>query len=434
MLKSLKKSKLKIIIVGGGFAGLKLANELRNLNGAEILLIDKYNYHQFQPLFYQVATGGLDASNISFPLRKAFHGYKNVKYRLAILQQIHERERYIDTDIGKFSFDLLVVATGADTNWYGNQNIQAKAFPMKSTVEALQLRHRLIENFERALGCSGAAERKSLMTIVVVGAGPTGVEISGAFSELRAKILPKDYPELDFTEMRVVLLEGANKTLSVMSAKSSSDSLQYLNELNIEVRLNTFVKDYDGENVTLSSGEIIQSSTVIWAAGVTGNVPNGIGKECLAPGNRIKVDRYNQVLGSECLFALGDICFMETPLYPKGHPQLANVANTQAKNLAKNIMRKLAGSSEWVPYEYYDKGSMATIGRHRAVVDIPKPKLHVNGYLAWLMWMGLHLLLILGAKNKIQIFINWIYKYFTWDQSLRLLIKHSYRERKEDNK
>lgn len=419
---------MKVIIIGGGFAGLKLAHGLNNKSGIEVLVIDKYNYHQFQPLFYQVATGGLDASNISFPLRKAFHKSKNIKFRLAALERINSQANTIQTSIGEFNYDILVIATGADTNWFGNDTLKAAAFPMKSTVEALQLRHRFIENFETALITNDEAERQSLMTIVIVGAGPTGVEVSGALSELRSKILPKDYPELNFNKMRVILLEGSNKTLATMSEKSSTDSQKYLENMGVEVKLNSIVKDYDGNNVVLNDGTVIKSKTVIWAAGVTGNVPDGIDKTIVVRGNRITVDRQNKVSGTNNIYAIGDVAYMETPLYPKGHPQLANVAINQGVTLAKNLIKIEKGETSLLEYEYKDKGSMATVGRHRAVVDIPKPKLHIKGFLAWLMWMGLHLLLILGVKNRIQIFVNWIYKYFTWDQSLRLLIKDSYRK------
>ncbi|HEX6914284.1 MAG TPA: NAD(P)/FAD-dependent oxidoreductase [Chitinophagaceae bacterium] len=418
---------MKILIVGGGFAGLKLARALSNKRGIEVLLIDRFNYHQFQPLFYQVATAALDASNISFPLRKVFQGSRNIRFRLAELQQIHSGRNAITTDIGEFSYDVLVIATGADTNWFGNNKLKEAAFPMKSTVEALQLRHRLIENFEQAVITTDAREREALMTIVVVGGGPTGVEVSGALAELRNHTLCKDYPELDFSQMKIYLLEGAGKTLAVMSEKSSRQSQEYLQRLRVDVKLNSIVKDYDRENVVLQDGTVIRSRTVIWAAGVTGNLPKGIDPSLVVRGNRIKVDRFNKVAGTQNIYAIGDIAYMETPLYPKGHPQLANVAINQGKNLAENLIRLSRHEGTWKEFEYKDKGSMATVGRHLAVVDIPKPKWHFGGFLAWMVWMGLHLLLILGVKNRIQIFINWVYNYFTWDQSLRLLIRNSYR-------
>lgn len=422
---------MKVVIIGGGFAGLKLARTLSNKKGIEVLLIDKFNYHQFQPLFYQVATAALDASNISFPLRKVFQGSKNIRFRLAELKQLNSERNTITTDIGEFEYDVLVLATGADTNWFGNDKLKEAAFPMKSTTEALQLRHRLIENFEKAVISLDERERQALMTIVVVGGGPTGVEVSGALADLRNHTLCKDYPELDFSQMKIYLLEGTGKTLAMMSEKSSKQSQQYLEKMGIEVKLNSIMKDYDGEQVILQDGTVIRSKTVIWAAGVRGNVPAGIDPSLVVRGNRIKVDRFNKVIGTTNIYAIGDIASMTTPLYPNGHPQLANVAINQGKNLGKNFIRLQNGEERLEEYEYKDKGSMATIGRHKGVVDIPRPKLHFGGFLAWMVWMALHLFLILGVKNRVQVFINWVYSYFTWDQSLRLLIRNSYRGWKE---
>ena len=422
---------MRVIIVGGGFAGLKLARTVANTKDIEVLLLDKNNYHQFQPLFYQVATSGLDASNISFPLRKAFQKAKNVHLRLTSLKEIHAAENKIVTDIGEFNYDVLVIATGADTNFFGNQKIKSSAFPMKSTSEALALRHHIIENFEHALLAKNEEELQERMTVLIVGGGPTGVELSGAIAEMRKYILPKDYPELDFTKMKILLVEGSPKTLGAMSEKSSEQSCKYLNALGVTVKTNTVVKDYDGTTATLSTGETLKTKTLLWAAGVQGNVPGGIDATQVVRGNRIKVDRYNKVIGSENIYAIGDIAYMETPKYPKGHPQLANVAINQGKNLAINLKHQVNGNKHLQKeFEYHDKGSMATVGRNLAVVDIPKPKIHFGGWLAWLVWMGLHLVLILGVKNKLQIFINWMYKYFTYDQNLRLLIRNSYREEK----
>jgi NADH dehydrogenase len=414
---------MKIIIIGGGFGGLKIAHELNNKNGFDVLLIDKFNYHQFQPLFYQVATAALDASNISFPLRKAFHNSKNIRFRLAEVQNVIPTQNKIQTSIGEFDYDMLVIATGADTNFFGNEKLKECSFPMKTTVEAVQLRHRLIENFEHALLAKDDPEQlQKLMTIVITGGGATGVEISGALAELRNNILPKDYPELDFKMMRICLLEGGGKLLAAMSEKSSEQSLQYLKKLGVEVMLNTLVSDYDGNTVVLKDGNKISTKTVIWAAGIKGNVPAGIAPELVVRGNRIKVDRYSKVHGSENIYAVGDIAYMEEPDYPKGHPQVANVAINQGKNLAHNLLHAQKGKA-LTEFHYKDKGSMATVGRNLAVVDMSKPKLHFGGWFAWVTWMVLHLFLLLGVKNKIQVFVNWIYKYFTYDQSLRLLIK-----------
>lgn len=419
---------MKVVIVGGGFGGLKLARRLNNKKGFEVLLIDKFNFHQFQPLFYQVATAGLDASNISFPLRKAFQKSKNIRIRLTELKKVLAADNKMITDNGEESYDILVLATGADTNFFGNQQLSEHAFPMKSTVEALQLKYRLIENFEDALSTKNEQELQRLLNIVVVGGGPTGVEISGALAEMKKYVLPMDYPELDFSRMNIYLLEGTPKTLSSMSERSSMQSKKYLQKLNVQVMTGAHVKDYDGKNVSLGDGSIIPSSTVIWAAGIKGNVPAGIDNALIAKGNRIKVDRYNKVDGSENIYVIGDLAYMETPNYPNGHPQVATVAIQQAKLLEKNLTKILKGEKLLTEYEYYDRGSMATVGRNLAVVDVPHPfskgkRLHFGGFFAWMIWMFLHLMLILGIKNRFFVFINWVINYFTFDQSLRLIFK-----------
>lgn len=422
---------MKLIIIGGGFAGLKLARKLNNRAGFDITLIDRFNYHQFQPLFYQVATAGLDASNISFPLRKVFHKSKNVKIRLAEVKEIDTSARKVFTDIGSFDYDALVIATGADTNFFGNEGLIKNAFPMKSTVEALQLRHRLLQNFEDALMAKDAETLEQLMTIVVAGGGPTGVELSGAIADMKKYQLPKDFPELDFNKMKIYLLEGTGKTLGTMSEKSSADSQRYLEKLGVTVLTNSLLKEYDGQTVTLQNGDTISTQMVIWAAGIKGNVPVGIDKELIVRGNRIKVDRRNRVLGYNDVYALGDVAYMEEPNWPKGHPQVASVAIQQADTLAENLRRieMKSGEEHFQDFTYYDKGSMATVGRNLAVVDIPKPKLHFGGFTAWLVWMSLHLMLILGVKNRFFVFSNWLYNYFTYDQNLRLIFKAFYREK-----
>ncbi len=448
MTTIISTTKMKIVIIGGGFGGLKVARSLNNKAGFEIYLLDKYNYHQFQPLFYQVATAGLDPSNISFPLRKVFHKSRNVHFRMAEVKEIvvadnlpapprepiwakeshvTGRQGKVVTDIGDFTYDVLVLATGADTNFFGNQNLIDNAFPMKSTVEAVRLRHRLIQNFEDALSAKNETELQRLMTVVVVGGGPTGVELSGAIADMRRFVLPKDYPELDFTKMKIYLLEGGPKILGAMSEKSSEDSLKYLQKLNVIVQINTVVKDYNGKIVTLQSGTTIESAMVIWAAGIKGNIPEGISKDLIVKGNRIKVDRFNKVSGFDNIYAVGDVAYMETEKYPNGHPQVASVAIQQGNLLAYNLRRMEMKSPHIKEFEYYDKGTMATVGRNLAVVDIPKPKLHIRGFLAWMMWMGLHLVLLLGVKNRLSVFSNWIYNYITYDQNLRLIFKEFYR-------
>ncbi|MFN2439619.1 MAG: NAD(P)/FAD-dependent oxidoreductase [Chitinophagaceae bacterium] len=421
---------MKVVIVGGGFAGLRLARKLNNKAGFEVLLVEKFNYHQFQPLFYQVATAALDASNISFPLRKAFHNSKNVHIRMAELKQVLPNQNKIITDIEEFTYDVLVLAMGADTNFFDNQQIASHAFPMKSTVEAIQLRHRFIQNFEDALTAKTEDELQKLMNVVIVGGGPTGVELSGALSEMKKYVLPKDYPELDFKKMKIYLLEGGDKPLSSMSEKSSEDARKYLKRLGVTLLTDTIVKDYDGQHVMLANGKTIPSNMVIWTAGIKGNVPEGIDKSLIVKGNRIKVDRNNKIAGFDNVYVLGDLAYMETPKYPTGHPQVASVAIAQAGVLADNLRRIERKANDFFEFEYFDKGSMATVGRNLAVVDIPKPKLHLRGLLAWLIWMGLHLFLILGVKNRLFVFFNWVYSYITYDQSLRLIFKEFYKTKK----
>lgn len=426
---------MKIIILGAGFGGLRLARKLSNKPGIEMILIDRFNYHQFQPLFYQVATAGLDASNISFPIRKVFQKTRNLQFRLAEVQRIMTGERKVVTDVGDFAYDVLVIATGADTNFFGNLQIAENAFPMKSTVEALQLRHRLLHNFEDALIAKDKKDSvhlQRLMNIVVVGAGPTGVELSGAIADMRRFQLPKDFPELDFTQMKIYLLEGTGKTLSMMSEQSSRESLHYLQKLGVTVMTSTLLKEYDGVKALLQTGETIDTSLVIWAAGIKGNIPGGIDQNLVAKGNRIKVDRQCRVSGTDSVFAIGDVAYMEEEAWPAGHPQVAPVAMQQADLLAGNLLRMemKSGAGQFSQFTYNDKGSMATVGRNLAVVDVPKPKLHFKGFFAWMIWMGLHLMLILGVKNRFFVFSNWLYNYFTYDQNLRLIFKAFYREPK----
>ncbi|MBP6687697.1 MAG: NAD(P)/FAD-dependent oxidoreductase [Lacibacter sp.] len=417
---------MKLIILGGGFGGLRLANLLSNKKGIDITLIDRFNYHQFQPLFYQVATAALDASNISFPLRKAFQNSRNVRIRMAEVERIDIVAKQVITNEDTYSYDYLVIATGASTNFFGNKNLEEHAFPMKSTVEALQLRHKLIHNFEDALHVTDKAALQRLMNVVVVGGGPTGVELSGAIAEMKKYVLPKDYPELDFSMMNIYLLEGTGKTLAAMSEQSSAHSLNYLQRLGVTVMTNSLLQDYDGKNVTLKDGTTISSALVIWAAGIKGNIPAGIDPSLIARGNRIKVDEFNFVQGLNNVFAIGDIAYMEEEQFPNGHPQVAPVAIQQATLLAANLLNLRQGKIAKA-FHYNDKGAMATVGRNLAVVDVPKPKMHFGGFFAWLIWMGLHLMLILGVKNRFFVFSNWLYNYFTYDQSLRLIFKEFYR-------
>ncbi|WP_374163143.1 NAD(P)/FAD-dependent oxidoreductase [Arcticibacter sp. MXS-1] len=410
---------MKVIIIGAGFAGLDLAQKLNNREGIEVLLIDKVTYHQFQPLFYQVATSALEPSSISFPIRKVFQRSRNIRIRITRVQAIRRAQNIVETDTGSYPYDVLVIATGADTNYFGNEKLASLALPMKSTLEAVKLKNRIINNFEDALEVADPMERKKYLTIVIAGAGPTGVELAGAISEMRKNMLPKDYPELDFRMMDIYLLDGLEKPLFNMSPQSSGDASQYLNELGIIQKMKTIVKDYDGENVMLADGGVIKSKTLIWAAGVKGNVPAGIEPELVIKG-RIRVDRFNKVIGTPNIYAIGDIATMETPLYPKGHPQLASVAKSQGKFLGRNLIRYTMGEP-MEEYEFENKGSMATIARGRGVVDMEKPfKMHLNGVLAWMTWMLLHASLLHGGKNRVIVFVNWLYKLFSFDQTLRL--------------
>lgn len=413
----MSQSNKRVVILGAGFAGLQLARQLSN-SSFDITLIDRYNFHQFQPLFYQVATARIEPSSISFPLRKIFQGKKNIHVRVAEVKEINSHANMVITDEGAYRYDLLVIATGCTTNFFGNKDLAARAFPMKSTTEAMALRNRILMNFEDALYAANET-LEEIMNIVVVGGGPTGVELSGALAEMKRNVLPKDYPDMDFSKLNVYLLEGSPVTLGPMSAASQQKSQLYLEQLGVQVWTNAIVEQYDGHQVQLKDGRSIRTRNLIWAAGVTGNVPAGLPAGIVQRGNRLKVDRYNKVEGFDNIYAVGDIAFMETPKYPKGHPQVANVAINQAKLLGKNL-KTGADTARWKPFEYEDPGSMATVGKRKAVVDLPK--FSFQGRLAWFTWMFLHLMLILSVRNKLFIFINWAISYFTNDTTLRLIL------------
>jgi len=413
---------MKIVIIGGGFGGLTFARKLCKKKDFDITLIDRFNFHQFQPLFYQVATAGLDASNISFPLRKVFQNDRNVHCRMADVKSIDTANNRVISDEQIFSYDKLVIATGADTNFFGNEQLIANTYPMKSTVEALQIKYRLLKNMEDALYEKDEKKLQSLMTVVVVGGGPTGVEMSGAIADMRRFVFPKDYPELDFSKMKIYLLEGSPRTLNGMSERSGSESRAYLTKLNVVVKTETIVSNYDGNTVTMQNGEKIDSAMVVWAAGIKGSIPEGIDKTIIVRGSRITTDRYHKISGTENVYAIGDVAYMETEKYPHGHPQVASVAIAQAISLSENMMASLKGNVQ-KEFEYHDKGSLATVGRNLAVVDIPKPKIHLKGFVAWMFWMTLHLFLLLGVKNRLAVFSNWMYNYITYDQNLRLIFK-----------
>lgn len=411
-------SRKKIVIVGAGFAGLRLAQELENTH-YDVLLIDRNNYHQFQPLMYQVATARLEPASISFPLRKVFQHSKNVRIRIADVLNVDTDSKIVHTSIADFSYDYLVVSFGCTTNYFGNKNIESCTFPMKSVPEAIQLRNRILQTFEDTL-MAGPNELQAMMNFVIVGGGPTGVELAGALAEMKKNILPRDYPDKDFSKLTIYLLEGSPFVLSPMSDDSRKMSRQYLEELGVIVMTETIVSDYDGTTVTLKDGKNIQARNVIWAAGITGNQLKGIPQESITRGNRMIVNRMNEVENLVDVYALGDIAYMETPKYPKGHPQVASVAIAQAKNVAANF-KLVSDTKPLQEFEYHDKGSMATVGKRKAVVDLPK--FSFQGRFAWLLWMFVHLMLILSVKNKLSIFINWMFSYFNNDSTLRVLIR-----------
>jgi NADH:ubiquinone reductase (H+-translocating) len=410
----------RIVIIGGGFAGLKILQRLCK-KAYQLVLIDKNNYHQFQPLLYQVATAGLEPSAISFPFRKVFQSRKNVFIRITEVSRVDVASKRVYTQIGHINYDYLIVATGADTNLFGNDKMRDFIYPMKSISEALGLRNRIISNFEKALIEEDPEKRDGLLNIVLVGGGPTGVELSGAIAEMKRFILPKDYPELDFNRMNIYLLEASDGLLKGMSKKSSAKAYKYLLKLGVNVRLNSLVKDYDGNNIILADGSSLSAKTLIWAAGIKGNSIEGFDPEKWTRGNRIQVDGYNRVTGVENVFAVGDIALLTAdPKYPNGHPQVAQVAIQQAKNVAENL-ENIRKGKPLKEFRYKDLGSMATVGRNLAVVDFPFARF--GGFFAWMVWMFVHLMSIVGIKNRVLIFINWLWNYFTFDQSLRLIIK-----------
>ena len=406
----------KVVIVGGGFAGLNFAKQMAKKE-VEVILVDKQNHHQFQPLFYQVARAGLEPSSISFPFRKIFQKVPNVEFRMTEVESVIPEEHSLKTSSGHISYDHLVIATGCSTNFFGNSSLEEHALPMKTTQEAIAIRNQLLLSFEKIVTASND-EKEALFNLVIVGGGPTGVELAGAFAEMRATILPKDYPKVDFSKMRIIIVEGSGHTLNSMSDNAKTKSEFYLKQMKVEIIKGAHVTSYDGSIVSLDNGETLKAANVIWSAGVKGNTLPGLETASLVR-NRYVTDRFNRIQGFENIYAIGDISYMETPMYPQGHPQLANVAIHQGKNLAKNLL----GSTEnqdWNEYEYKDLGSMATIGKHKAVVDLPKYKF--SGYFAWLIWMFLHLMLILSTRNKLVIFFNWAWSYITNDSSLRLIL------------
>ncbi|WP_417430139.1 NAD(P)/FAD-dependent oxidoreductase [Halpernia sp.] len=406
----------KIIVVGGGFAGLQFARKLNNKTGQKVMMIDKVNHHMFQPLFYQVACGRIEPSNISFPFRKIFQKSRNIQFRMTEVTEVIPEENKIVCKDGTFTYDKLVIATGCKTNFFGNHKMEELTFGMKDTQQAISIRNHVLLTFEKLI-----IERKRTddgnWNIVIVGSGPTGVELAGAFSEMKKEILPRDYPHMNFDDLKIILISATDEPLANMSEEAQKKSEEYLEDFGVDFMKGEFVTDYDGNKIYTKSGKEIASNNVIWAAGVTGNIIDGFPENEMLR-NRYIVDRHNKLKGFDNIYAIGDIAYMETPKYPQGHPQVANVAINQAKTLASNFLKK--DKEKWTDFEYIDRGSMATIGKHRAVVDLPKFKF--QGLLAWYFWMFLHLMLILSVRNKLAIFFNWMWSYFNKDSSLRLII------------
>jgi NADH dehydrogenase len=411
--------QLRVVIIGAGFGGLRIARKLSSRD-FQVVLLDRLNYHQFQPLLYQVATSGVEPSSISFPLRKIFHHRPNVIIRIAEVASLDTASKRVITSIGHIPYDILVLAHGATTHYFNMQDIERYAFPMKSVPEALLLRNTLLQRFEGALSTETAGEKQADLNIVVVGGGPTGVELAGTLAEMKKKILPRDFPELDFSTMHIYLLEASPRLLNGMSEASGEKVKNYLSRLGVTVMTETAVTGYNGETVTLKNGNSILSRTLIWAAGVRGNQLPGLPEEASAPASRIRVDEYNRVTGCADVYAVGDIAFMPSEDYPRGHPQVAPAAIQQADTLARNLAAAKQGKPLQA-FRYLDKGSMATVGRNLAVAEMGK--LRMGGLIAWLAWMAVHLFSIVGVKNKIFVFLNWIWQYFTYDSSLRLIIK-----------
>ena len=411
-------NKPRVVIVGGGFAGLYLARALKG-SDFQVVLIDRNNYHTFQPLLYQVATAGLEPDSIAYPIRRVLQRYADGIFRLAEVSHIDAKEQRVETNIGSINYDYLVLATGSTTNFFGLAPVADQMMPMKSVPEALNLRSLLFQNFEKALLTSDIHQRKAAMSVVIVGGGPTGVELAGALAEMQRHVLPKDYPELDLRQMEVHLFERAPRLLAAMSERSSAEAHGYLSKLGVKVWLDTAVDTYENNIATLSNGNEVGTETLIWAAGVRGQFPEGLDGEAIS-GNRITVNELAQVPGHANIYALGDVARMVTEEQPHGLPMLASVATQQGVWLGKNL-KAMARGKEPKPFVYKDKGSMATIGRNRAVVDLTR--MHFSGMFAWFVWMFVHILLLVGFRNKAVTFIGWVWNYFTYDRSLRLIIR-----------
>lgn len=418
----------RVLIIGGGFGGIKLAKALRKAP-FQVVMFDRNNYHTFQPLLYQVATGGLEPDSIAFPLRKIFSKQSNFIFRMAEVEEVDSVKKIVHTSIGEVSYDYLVIATGSKTNFFGNENLAANSVGMKSIPESLDLRSLTLQNFEESLQKLDGGQAGPLMKFVVVGGGPTGVETAGSLAELKRHVLPSDYPELDLRQMEIHLIEASDRLLAGMSDASGEDAKASLEKLGVHVWLNTLVTDYDGTTLQTNKDREFEASTVIWAAGVTGSLISGIDDEVVEWG-RFKVDEYNRIQSYNDIFAIGDVALMKTEAYPNGHPQVAQGAIQMGATLAKNLISLHKGDGEIVEaFEYNDKGSMATIGRNKAVVDMDK--LHLKGWIAWLTWMFVHLLFLIGFRNKLVVFINWVWSYLTYDKGTRVIIRPFKKKKKE---
>ena len=413
----------KVVIIGGGFAGVNLAKKLAGNESFDITLVDKNNYNFFPPLLYQVATGYLETSNITYPFRKLFRGKKNFMFRLGELEEVLPEQKQVILSTGPVNYDYLVFATGCETNYFGMDNVAKHAIPMKTVADALQMRNTLLERLEEASRSADPVERKKLLTVVVAGGGPTGVEISGMFAEMKRTILAKDYPELKGAGGEIHLVDGLKSVLAPMSEKSQQYTYDTLTKMGVKVKLNVMVKDFVNDTVHFADGSTIEAKNLIWAAGVTAMTFKGMPEEAYGKGKRLQVDEFNKVKGLVDIYAIGDTCIQLTdPGFPQGHPQLAQVALQQGDNVGHNMIR-IAENQFPKAFSYVDKGTMAIIGRNKAVADLPKPKLFFSGFIAWAMWLFIHLISLINSGNRIKTLYNWMIAYFTKDQSLRMIVR-----------
>ena len=409
----------RIVVIGAGFGGLELVKKLVKLP-VQVVLFDYKNYHTFQPLLYQVATGGLEPDSIAYPVRRVFKNKENFFFRVAEVQQVQVQQKRIETSIGSLAFDYLVIASGSKPNYFNFENVQDYFMTLKNVPDALNLRSLILQNLEKALLTDDLNRKKGLMNIVIVGAGPTGVELAGALGEMKNHIFPKDYPELDLSMMEIHVFEMADMVLPGMSSKSSESAEKFLQKFGVQVHLGAKVVDYNGNNVEVEGREPIPTDTFVWTAGVQGATINGLHPENIGKANRILVNRYNKVIGFEDVFAIGDVALMKTEKYQEGHPMVAPVAIQQADLLGENFKRMLH-QEELKKFEYKDKGSLATVGRNKAVADLPNA--HFRGFIAWVLWMVVHIMQLIGFRNKVVTLIGWIWNYFTYDRALRLIIR-----------